>query len=375
MRERVEVTPLPNSRAFIPGLDGIRALAVLTVFLYHAQVIPHVPGELATTVFFFLSGFLITTLFVREWKKTGTISLGAFYYRRALRTLPPLYLALLIALGVSCFLHVGDPLIGWKAGGNFLNYTNYALAMTNDNSGFLPGTILLWSLAVDEHYYLLFAPAFKAAIKRIPLNAIIGSILFLCVAALAWRLWLVHAVGDVTHRVTMASDTRMDSILWGSLLALWRNPALNPEKAKALVKPWWIIAGVIGLGFVQLSRSWFVIGTVGYTIQGISLIPLFSLAILHGGKGILKFLQWPWLMWVSRASYPLYLLQWIMISVCEKYVHGPRVFQMSIALLLTLGLGAVMHVHLELPLAALRKRTQKAKAAGTPFIGQTAEAT
>jgi peptidoglycan/LPS O-acetylase OafA/YrhL len=361
MSVQAEVTPLPTSRSYIAGLDGIRALAVLTVFLYHAQILPHVPGELATTIFFFLSGFLITTLFVREWKKTGTINLGSFYYRRALRTLPPLYVALGVALGAAYFLHVGGPLNPWKAGGNFLSYTNYALAMTNDNSGFLPGTILLWSLAVDEHYYLVFAPLFKAAIKRIPMRAIIGTILFLCAAALLWRVWLVHSYGEVTHRETMASDTRMDSILWGSLLALWRNPTLEPAKAKSLTKPVWIAAAILALGFVQFSHNWFVIGTVGYTIQGIALMPLFSLAMLQGGKGALKFLQWPWLMWVSRASYPLYLLQWIMISICEQYVHGPRVLQMAVAAVLTLTLGAALHTYLELPLAALRKSKAKAK--------------
>src|SRR5579871_1400371 len=107
MPERADVIPSPSSRAYIPGLDGIRALAVITIFLYHAQVIPHIPGELATTIFFFLSGFLITTLFVREQSKSGTIDLLGFYSRRALRTLPPLFLALLIGVGVHFALHVG----------------------------------------------------------------------------------------------------------------------------------------------------------------------------------------------------------------------------------------------------------------------------
>src|SRR4051812_12672954 len=107
MSARVEVTPLPTSRAFIPGLDGIRAMAVMVVFIFHAQILPHVPGELATTTFFFLSGFLITPLFVKEWRKTGTISLGGFYSRRTLRTIPPLIIALLIAFAVNMLPRVG----------------------------------------------------------------------------------------------------------------------------------------------------------------------------------------------------------------------------------------------------------------------------
>lgn len=365
MPSRVEVTPLPTSKSFIPGLDGIRAIAVITVFLFHAQILRHIPGELATTTFFFLSGFLITTLFIKEYRKTGTISLGGFYFRRALRTLPPLFLALMIALAVHVYLRVGDPLIPWKTAGNFLSYTNFALAFGGDKLGFLPGTVLLWSLAVDEHYYLLFAPAFKATIKRIPMKAIIGGILFLCASALLWRAWLIHAYGDVTYRETMASDTRMDSILWGSLLALWRNPALEPERAKALAKPVWIAASLVALVLVDLS-GWRIGATIGYTIQGIALIPLFTLAILRGGQGRLKFLQWPWLLWISRASYPLYLLQWVMISVCEQYVPGPRVGQMAVAAVLTLGLGALVHIYLERPLAALRKRSKTPAAVEAP---------
>lgn len=343
-------------------------MAVLTVFLFHAQIIPHVPGELATTVFFFLSGFLITTLFVREHRKTGTISLAGFYYRRALRTLPPLLVALMVALGVHFLLDVGDPLVPWKTAGNFLSYTNYGLAMTGSGAGFLPGTILLWSLAVDEHYYLLFAPAFRGVIGRVSIRAIVGTILFLCALALVWRIWLAYANNGITYRVTMASDTRMDSILWGSLLALWRNPALEPDKARPLTKPVWLFAGVATLALVEICHNRWVVGTLGFTLQGIALIPIFSLAILQGGKGPLKFLQWPWLVWISRASYPLYLLQWVMISVCEIYVPGPRVVQMAVAAGLTLGLGAAMHYRLERPLMAMRMRNGRAKAAASPKL-------
>lgn len=367
MSARLE-TSLPSGRTVIPGLDGIRAVAVLTVFLFHAQIIPHVPGELATTVFFFLSGFLVTTLFVREHRKTGTISLGGFYLRRALRTLPPLFVALLVALGIHLLLHVGDPLVPWKTAGNFLSYTNYGLALTGSSAGFLPGTILLWSLAVDEHYYLLFAPAFRGAIGRVSMRAIIGTILALCALALVWRIWLVYADHGVTYRVTMASDTRMDSILWGSLLALWRNPALDPDKARPLTRPVWILAGLTALALVEVCRNRWLAGTLGFTIQGIALIPIFSLAILQGGKGPLKFLQWPCLIWVSRASYPLYLLQWMMISACEIYVPGPRIGQMAVAALLTFGLGAGMHYGLERPLMALRKRKRAAKPVDVPKL-------
>src|SRR5689334_10066848 len=79
---------------YIPSLDGIRAAAVGLVFLAHAGLNERVPGNFGVTVFFFLSGFLITTLLRMEFDKTGRISLKAFYPRRTLRILPPMYLVL-----------------------------------------------------------------------------------------------------------------------------------------------------------------------------------------------------------------------------------------------------------------------------------------
>ena len=78
----------------IPSLDGIRALSILIVFLSHAGLSHIVPGTFGVTVFFFLSGYLITTLLRREYEKHGRICFGFFYMRRAFRILPPLYLIL-----------------------------------------------------------------------------------------------------------------------------------------------------------------------------------------------------------------------------------------------------------------------------------------
>ncbi|HEY3782879.1 MAG TPA: acyltransferase [Fimbriimonadaceae bacterium] len=348
---------LNKTRATIPGLDGIRGLAVLIVFIFHAEILPHVPGELATTVFFFLSGFLITTLFLRERKKTGDLDLGSFYYRRALRILPPLYLVLGIALCLKMFGHVGTAIVPWKASSNFLQFTNIAIAMTQDGGGFLPGMILLWSLAVDEHYYLLYAPFLKRALNKFSPAKIAFGLVTLCVAALAWRMFLVHAQG-ATMRVAMATDTRLDSILWGAILALWCNAAQEPAKAAWLAKPLPVIIGLIMVLLPSFTGNDNMKVTLGYTMEGIGLMPLFTLAILQGGKGFLKFLHWPSLLWMSRISYSFYLFSWLMLSTVRKFVHGPRVEQVLLAFVLTFCLASVMHLLVERPLMAMRKKSK-----------------
>src|SRR5690242_16753148 len=94
-RESVGEAAVPGRGGFdIPSLDGFRAAAVTLVFLSHAWTVKWLPGNFGVTVFFFLSGYLITTLLRREFEKSGRISFRAFYLRRALRILPPFYLVL-----------------------------------------------------------------------------------------------------------------------------------------------------------------------------------------------------------------------------------------------------------------------------------------
>ena len=346
-----------TGRFYIPGLDGIRGLAVLTIFIFHAEIFPHVPGEFATTTFFFLSGFLITTLFVREWNRTRSIDLKAFYYRRVLRILPPLYIVLGIAVIASLAFKVGDHLVGWKAAGSFFQYTNYAIALPRNEAGFLPGMVLLWSLAVDEHYYLLFAPIFRAALARLSPRRILAGMLTLCALALAWRLYLVHADGFATYRVSMASDARMDSILWGSILALWRNPSLEPDRAAPLARPW-LVALAVGVLFVPFfSHNDEFKTTFGYTLEGLALIPIFSAAMLHK-NGFGRVLEMRWLVWCSQISYPLYLFSWLSLMTCFHFLHGPRIAVAAVAFVLAFGLASAMHVWVELPLVRLRRKTR-----------------
>lgn len=359
------IKPAGLNRFYIPGLDGIRAIAVLLVFVFHAQILPHVPGELATTTFFFLSGFLITTLFLREWKKTGDVKLGSFYWRRTLRILPPLYLVLAAAYAAHKFLNIGGGLSTFWVMGNFFHYTNYAMAMTGIKDGFLPGMILLWSLAVDEHYYIIFAPLFKLGIKKSSVQVMMLGILTLCVAAPLWRMHLVHADGIVTFRETMASDARMDSILWGALLALWRNAALDASRAAVLAKPLPVVLGVIGLLLPTFSMNETFRATWGYTIQGLAFMPLFTLAMLKSSRGPLKVLNSRPLLWISQISYPLYLTQWLMLDLCYKFVPGPHVVQALVAIPLAIGLASLIHIYIERPVAKLRKSRKKA---ATPVL-------
>ena len=143
----------PANTFNIPSLDGIRALSFLIVFISHDRL-EQVPGLFGVAVFFFLSGYLITTLMRMEVEATGTLSIRNFFLRRAFRILPPFYLVMLLILWIVR--------AGWLPGtyttsdlmASVLYITNYWNIYVR--SIMMPGFNIFWSLAVEEHFYLIF---------------------------------------------------------------------------------------------------------------------------------------------------------------------------------------------------------------------------
>ena len=162
-RAETKVSSAPtaaNSSFVIPSLDGIRALAVGLVFAAHAGAGNISPGPLGVTIFFFLSGYLITTLLRMEFEKTGSISLRNFYLRRAFRILPPLYLVLAAAYGLTLLGLLGAQKLRLGACLSqvffFRDYQILSSGWDGSQTGRPLGTGSLWSLAVEEHFYILF---------------------------------------------------------------------------------------------------------------------------------------------------------------------------------------------------------------------------
>jgi peptidoglycan/LPS O-acetylase OafA/YrhL len=138
----------------IPSLDGLRAVSFTMVFLAHAGL-RGLPGGFGVTVFFFLSGYLITTLLRVEMEDSGTISFKHFYLRRALRILPPFYIVLTVATGLTWLGLLAGWLETMPVLAEALHFSNYWFA-SHGWTGTAMGTGVLWSLAVEEHFYLGF---------------------------------------------------------------------------------------------------------------------------------------------------------------------------------------------------------------------------
>ena len=320
----------------IPSLTGIRAVAVMVVFMGHSGV-PYSAAPLGVTVFFFLSGYLITTLLRKEFDRSGTISLRGFYLRRAFRILPPLYIVLILADLLTLGGAFGDQHLRLGAGlSQFFFFSNYQIlhaGWSGPHTGTAPGTSPLWSLAVEEHFYLLF-PLFYLALRRyIPSPRRQAAVLAaICGAVLVWRLVLILGLHQTFDRTYVGTDTRIDSILFGCILGVLGNPAPNVDgrALRTSLSRWWApILAPIGLVAFLVVYPWpgglgpalFHRAAVSATLQS-HRGPRFD-PDLRGGNpvfevGDLQILNHPWVVLIGVLSYSMYISE----ELINALVHG-----------------------------------------------------
>ncbi len=348
-----------TSTSYIPGLDGIRAVAFSLVFLAHAtpgRVSTYVPATLGVTIFFFLSGYLITTLLRAEILRTGTISLRDFYIRRTLRIFVPLYLAYSIAAILSRFaLHL-DP--GNRLGvlAMLFYFYNYAIAL--HWPAVVPmGLTVIWSLAVEEHFYLLFPLGYLALVRRGLSPAKQTRILvFCCLGALLWRT-VILALFQPHNWTYVATDSRFDSILWGSILAIRNNPRFaDPPLLSRRQRFPAFLSGLTLIVLTLLVRPPAFRETLRYTLQALSLYLIFSFILTEISHPTVRWLEWRAVRYIGWISYSLYLVHVFILATLRIYVPNRLWLTSSLGLAIAILYGTVLRYTVELPLQTLRAR-------------------
>ncbi len=306
MNERFDISltaaasPLAAGR--LAALDGVRAISVLLVMFSHYGFGHVVPGGLGVTIFFFLSGFLITTLLLREGRGAGGIDVSSFYMRRLLRLSPEL-LAFMLVSGLGGALYVGLPkLIDVLAGlFYFTNYYSYTALLHGDHVRWPH----LWSLAVEEHYYLSYPLLFVALWKR-P-RALAAALIAICLFSLVWRT-LALLLGIPGNYGYLATEARIDSIAWGCLasLLLWSRFALI-DALRAWHVPL-LAAGAALLLATLAVRNEFFRESLRYSLQGLALGAIF--VSLFASPFIARLaapLDSPAMLWMGKLSYGAYI--------------------------------------------------------------------
>ena len=352
----------------IPGLNGIRALAVLLVFFAHSGLESTVPGGLGVTVFFVLSGFLITTLMRLEHRRSGGIHFRSFYLRRVVRLMPPLVVVTAAVLLASE--------LGWIQGQftpmgllSVLFYFGNYHVIAQDFAGVPQGMGVTWSLAVEEHYYL-FYPPLAALLLRIKRRGVYSAVLgALVVAVMMWRFWLYdQGVGE--NYLGMATDTRIDAILIGCLLAVVRNPWIDPVWPQKLLSEAAIaLACVALLLFTLLYRDDEFRLTLRYTVQSLAIAPLLWLAVARAESFWVRWLNARPLVYLGTVSYALYLSHQVILVALEHHLPDASwAIRTALGAALTLIVCEAMRRGVEEPCAALRKRLH-GRAMNTPANG------
>lgn len=336
-----------TSANYVPGLDGLRALSVTVVMMAHVGFSWLLPAGLGVTTFFFISGYLITLLLWQERERFGQVDMPRFYGRRFLRLMPEL-VAFVAVAGLVMGPWLNQPLPPLQALANLTYWTNYFnIFNLGGDCANCAVTGHLWSLAVEEHFYLIM-PAALVLVGFAP-RRMVGLFTAVIVACLVWRTIAVTDLGLGPDYTYEATETRLDSIAWGCLAAVVQRSA--PGIMARVERHAWAIfltGGVVLAGTLALRDPVFR-ETLRYSLQGLALmmlvLPLINVARLGW---IVRILEWPMFRWMGRRSYGAYL--WHMAAITfvglGLGVSGPleaaSMREQLIALPLVLALGWLM---------------------------------
>jgi peptidoglycan/LPS O-acetylase OafA/YrhL len=278
--------------------------------------------------------------------------------RRALRILPPFYLVLMGAVLLSLYVAGRDSLSGAAIFAQAAHYTNYWIIF-HGYEGVPGGTGVYWSLAVEEHFYVLF-PWIYAGLQRLKAPAANQAMIFwgVCALVLCWRCALVFGMHVPVDRTYMASDTRLDSILFGCALAVWRNPVLDEVTLReGRWKYWFVPAALVVLVVCLMIRGDAFRETLRYSLQGMALSVIFVAAIRYHEWLPFRLLNSRLALFLGLLSYSLYLVHYATIyGVQHLLANLNPALQAAVALSISIALAFALYVAVEKPCARLRKR-------------------
>jgi peptidoglycan/LPS O-acetylase OafA/YrhL len=339
-------------RERIPSLDGLRALSISLVLAAHAlghngpafrdvQLVG-VLGSLGVRIFFVISGFLITSLLLNETAATGTVSLRQFYLRRTLRIFPPFYVyTAFVALAAA---------MGWIALRHFdlLAAATYTTNYHHDRSWYLGH---IWSLSVEEQFYLLWPFVLKALGARRTAAAALATM----VAAPLLRIGLMIAAPSLRVGIGETFPTVADEIATGCLLACWRGRFEQVPQLTLWLRGrrFWLIP-LVGLA-AALIPSAKVSCFIGETITNVAIALLIERVVRAPGIGVGRLLNTRPLVFVGTLSYSLYLWQQPFLYAESRLALHP----VLLGIALVFALATLSHYVVERPAQRLRVRLER----------------
>ncbi|MET0243617.1 MAG: acyltransferase [Flavitalea sp.] len=345
---------------YISYLDGFRGYAIFFVVLAHLHLSNMNVAFLGVNLFFFVSGFLITKLLIHEVNKKQRIDLKAFYIRRLLRLYPALIVMILLSLTIILINHYE---IIWKdiMAGLFY-FTNYFLVYSDfvlPDQNYLLVSRILWSLSVEEHFYLIFPLLFVAfyPMKGYTFAMILVALIVMITIGRVITYIEIADKAKVFEINYYTTHSRADSILFGCLSAIliYRHDSrwyLKISRSKIS-----ILIGVILIVLSLVITEDFFKNTFRYTVQCIGfalVIPSFS--YLKPGSVISRFVDNPVANFVGRLSYSIYLFHWVALKAGNIYFAPKSIVWLISVVLFTTVLSITSYYLVEMPFVSLRKK-------------------
>ena len=347
---------------YAPGLDGVRALAVTAVVVFHLGATWLAGGFLGVDVFFTLSGFLITSILLAEFVARGHVDIKRFYLRRARRLLPALF-TMLAGVTVLTWLFARDEL--HRLRGDVVAALTYSTNWTQIawNRGYFaqlgrPSLLQhLWSLAVEEQFYLIWPLILVVCLTMRRRWRAIGVPVVLIGVSLLLMALMYHA-GQDPSRVYYGSDTHISPMLIGAALAmvvgLRRRAARDADAAGARVVA--DVASVAGFAVLAWACVHVNFYTAGLYRGGYLLIGLAAAAVIYAAARprtlTATVLGWAPLVWIGQRSYAIYLWHWpiLMLSRPGIDVTWPKPLVLAMQVAATLFAADLSFRYVERPI-------------------------
>ncbi len=372
----------------LPGLDGLRGIAVLAVIIYHADISLLVGGFLGVDVFFVLSGFLITSLLIDELTRTNTVDRARFYIRRIRRLMPALFLVLFFSVLVSGLFvldaayHVRRDLpwaITFVLNWSYLFFEqSYFVNISRP-----PLLQHLWSLSVEEQFYVIW-PIMLIGLYKVKIGKLSPRVkIFIASSALAIAstAWMAHLsisngfpIPNDPSRVYFGTDTHAMGLLVGcAAAALWRSERLSekltPDRAAAMNGLGLLSIAGLAYFFLFVSELNEFLYRGGFLVLSI-LTAILIVVAAHPGLKFGQRLGNPVLKWFGDRSYGIYLWHWpifvLMRSGIDIQWPDPVAFVVKVAIVLVIADLSYRYVEMPIRNGAIGSRLSIWRAAGVP---------